>query len=206
MVRTLARPARVVLALLVVAGLQLIVAGPAHAAPGVEVSKTSDLAPKGEPVTVRGSGFQPDVTLFVVACDPAVANGGACDMANFAQAKTDASGAFEADLKLVASFGTTDCLTTPCAVMTSKVGDGGDRSQETAVPIAFTGGVALPEETTEPSPSATESSAEDSSKDASAAADDDSGSSTPILLGGGAVVALLLAAGALYFRRNRSAA
>lgn len=200
MTRTLARWSNLFLTLFCVAAFQVATAGAAHADPGLEVDKTSELDPAGEKVTVQGSGFQSDVTLFVVACDPAVANGGACDMANFVQAKTDAEGAFEADLTLVASFGTTDCLKIACAVMTSKVGDGADRSQEAAVPISFTGGVALPAET----PSATESESE---TETSTAADDsdeskDSDSSTPLVVGG-VVLLALIAGAALYFRRNR---
>lgn len=201
MTRTLATWSRLLLALFCVTVLQVVAAGAAHADPGLEVAKTSELDPAGETVAVDGSGFQSDITLFVVACDPAVENGGACDMANFVQAKTDADGAFDVDLKLVASFGTTDCLKVPCAVMTSKVGDGADRGQETTVPISFTGGVALPEE----SPSATESESSDTSEAPAATEEPEDSSSTP-LVAGGVVLLALIAGAALYLRRNRGQA
>lgn len=173
----------------------------AHADVGLELSKSTGLDPAGESIQVKGQGFQPNITLFLVACDPAVPKGGACDMANFKQVKTDAQGGFAGELKVVASFGSTDCLKTPCAIQTSKVGGGADRSQEAFAAIGFTGGVA---------PAATATPSEQASPDSSKApvtekdsADSDS-SSTPWLIGGGVLVVVAL--GAVLALRRRSAA
>lgn len=207
MTSTRRRQGRILLVSLVFAALQLVWISPANAeaAPEMEIIGASDLDPAGEKITVNGSGFQAEIPLFVVACDPAVPSGGACDMANFGQATTDTAGKFTIELKVVSSFGTTDCLKTRCSVMTSKVGDGGERSQESEVPIAFQGGIALPEESA--SPSGVSSSTPDDTADASLeSAHDDTSSSVPPLLAGGVVLVLLAGGGTLYLRRTKSEA
>lgn len=172
----------------------------AHADVRLEMSKSSGLNPAGESVEVKGTGYQPNIPLFLVACDPAIPKGGACDMANFQQVTTDADGKFTGTLKLVPAFGSTDCLKTPCAVQTSKVGDGGDRSQEATHPIGFTGGVA-PAETPSPSAAATPGASEGPVKDDASSKSDSS--SMPWLIGGGVLV--VAAIGAVLALRRRSA-
>lgn len=118
-------------------------AGTAHAENvSLTVSKGTDLDPIGETVTVTGSGFKPGIKLFVTICDPAQPAGRACDVANFKMVDTDSAGGFVTDYKPVAKFGTTDCLTKPCAIQTSWVGNGKDRTQEGTVAVGFKGGVA----------------------------------------------------------------
>jgi hypothetical protein len=123
-------------------GWLVVGAGPAHADTAtLTVSKSAGLNPDGENVTVTGKGFLPGISVFVAVCDPARPAGQACDMANYKMAIVDAGGGFVADVKLAAKFGTTDCLVTPCAVQTSRVGMGKDRTQEAIAPIGFAGGV-----------------------------------------------------------------
>ncbi|MGR6999660.1 neocarzinostatin apoprotein domain-containing protein [Yinghuangia aomiensis] len=107
---------------------------------GVQVDRPGPRA--GENVTVTGKGFAPGIQVFVAVCDPAQPAGKACDMANYKMATVDAGGGFVADVKLVAKFGQTDCTATPCAVQTSRMGNGKDRTQEALAAIGFTGGVA----------------------------------------------------------------
>lgn len=118
-------------------------AGTAHAVNvSLTASKTSGLDPAGEVITVTGAGFKPGIKLFLTVCDPAQPAGRACDVVNFKLVDTDASGGFVADYKPTAKFGVTDCLVTPCALQTSWVGNGKDRSQEGTTALGFTGGVA----------------------------------------------------------------
>ncbi|WTW98047.1 neocarzinostatin apoprotein domain-containing protein [Streptomycetaceae bacterium NBC_01309] len=118
-------------------------AGTAHAVNvSLTATKTSGLDPAGEVITVTGAGFKPGIKLFLTVCDPAQPAGRACDVVNFKLVDTDASGGFVADYKPTAKFGVTDCLVTPCALQTSWVGNGKDRSQEGTTALGFTGGVA----------------------------------------------------------------
>ena len=48
-------------------------------------------------------------------------------------------GTWSASLKVVAKFGTVDCFKTACAIQTSRVGQGADRTQEAYAAISFTG-------------------------------------------------------------------
>ncbi len=182
----------------------------------LQVEPTTDLAPGGTSVKVTGTGYQPNVGLFVVNCDPSIPKGGACDMANFQQAQTSADGSFEVTLKAVAVFGQTDCTKTPCGIQTSKVGGGADRSQERTVPVGFAGGVAPVDGwkdvgsatadpgATEADPTADKTpAATDTDKDPAATTKDDSGSSTPLVIGAVAAVLVIGAAGLVLARRRR---
>ncbi len=124
--------------------------GPA-AAGGLSVGQTGNLDPAGQTVSVSGSGFQPSIQLYVALCNPAVPSGGACDFGNFRVADVNGEGSFSTSLRVVAAFGTTDCHQVTCAIQTSKVGDGADRSQESSVPLSF---AAAPPPPTAPPPTA----------------------------------------------------
>lgn len=178
----------------------------------LEVDPSTKLDPAGSSVTVTGSGYEPNTGLFVVTCDPAVPKGGVCDMANFQKAQTDADGAFEVTLKTVAVFGQTDCTKIPCGVQTSKVGEGGNRTQERTVPIGFAGGVAPVDGwegvgSADADPGAAASDAADASDDTSkSSAEEDSSSSMPIVIG--AIVAVVVIGAAVFVlaRRRRQPA
>lgn len=115
----------------------------ARAGESLSVSKTSGLSPAGETVSVKGSGFNPKVGLFVALCNTDVPAGGACDMSNFKQVQTDANGAFPAtSIKVVGTFtggdgSKVDCSSDPCALQTSQVGSGADG--QATVPLTFGG-------------------------------------------------------------------
>lgn len=128
-----------VVALLAVFTAGLWAAGPASAAPSIEVSKTTNLDPKGESIQVTGAGFTPGIDIYLVVCDPAVPNGGACDLGNYRQVTITADGSFSSDMKPVAKFSVANCIKVGCAIQTSHVGNGKDRTQETLVPIGFKG-------------------------------------------------------------------
>ena len=99
-------------------------------------SKTTGISSAGESITANGTGFQPNTNLFLALCDTAVPAGGACDMTNFKQVTTDATGAFSQAIK-VGSFTGTDCLVKACGLQTSKVGAGADASQTATLPLSF---------------------------------------------------------------------
>lgn len=200
-------------------------AGSAHAdSVSMTVSKTTGLNPDGEKVTVAGKGFIPGINLFLTVCDPAKPAGQACDGANYKMVPVDAAGGFVAEITAVAKFGSTDCLVTPCAFQTSRVGMGKDRTQEAVVPIGFTGGVpptlptrpqenagppgagapgaasSAPASTPAPAPASPGAAASDKSDES----DDDSSAGLIIGVVAGAVV--VVGAGAFFFLRRRGTA
>lgn len=191
----------------------LLCSSPASAdGASLTVDPSTDLDPAGSSVTVSGTGYEPNVGLFVVACDPAVPKGGACDMANFEQAQTDAEGAFEVTLKVVPSFGQTDCTKTPCGIQTSKVGEGANRTQERTVPIGFAGGVAPVDGwpgvgTADAGPDeAGAGGADASADDKKDSAEEDESSSAPLLIGVVVAVVVIGAAAFVLSRRRRQPA
>ncbi|UGQ13695.1 hypothetical protein LO772_08890 [Yinghuangia sp. ASG 101] len=212
----------------------VVAAAPAHAeGSAITVSKTTGLAPEGEVVTVTGQGFVPNISLFVTVCDPAQPAGAACDGLNYKLAPVDAAGNFTVEVKAAAKFGNTDCLTTPCAFQTSRVGMGKDRTQEASVAINFTGGVpaSLPTKPQEnagppgggapgggaaatPSAGASDGSpgspagspeATAPSGSPSTAKGDGDGASTGVVVGVAAGVLVVIGAGTFFFLRRRKA-
>lgn len=177
--------------------LSWVATAPAFADSAIQVSQVENLDPQGTEVTITGTGYQPNVGLFVVLCDPAIANGGSCDMANFKQVTTSADGTFEQKLTVMAKFGQTSCMKTPCAIQTSKVGDGADRTQEYTVPVSFKGGVAAT-----PSTASASASPNPESANTADASDDSGSSSTMTLVLIAAVVVVVAGAGLLILRRR----
>ncbi len=133
------RAVGILTALLLAVSAGLWMAAPAQAATSIEVSKTTGVNPKGDKLHVTGAGFKTDIQVFVAFCDPSKPAGGACDMGNFGMVDIKPDGTFETDLKVVAEFGNTDCMKVGCAVMTSRVGQGADRTQEAYAPVMFKG-------------------------------------------------------------------
>ncbi|WP_436788770.1 neocarzinostatin apoprotein domain-containing protein [Yinghuangia sp. YIM S10712] len=196
-------------------------AAPAHAATAaITVSKSTGLNPDGELVTVTGTGFVPGISLFVTVCDPGKPAGAACDGLNYKIAPVDAAGNFTVEVKAAAKFGNTDCLTTPCAFQTSRVGMGKDRTQEASAAINFTGGVPAslptkPQEnagppggvTTMPSVATDTATVGPEAAGGEGAQDDDGdGSSTGIIIGVVAGVVVVGGGAAFLVVRRRSAA
>jgi hypothetical protein len=104
---------------------------------GLSVSKSSNLNPSGETIGVNGSGYVPGIQVYVTLCNPAAGPGAACDMAHYRVANVDGNGNFSTALTVFAQFGATDCMAVSCAVQTSRVGMGADRSQEGTAYVGF---------------------------------------------------------------------
>ena len=164
-------------------------------APTTSASQTTGLNPTGQAITVNGSGFRPDINLFVVNCDANFDAGARCDFGHFGQAHTDANGNFSIPLTVVASFGSapnnTDCMTPPtaCAIQTSWVENPRDRSQETTLPISFS--------TTPPPPPTTAPPALPSGGGATAAPVVSPATGTRLAFTGSSTVPFAVAGGAL---------
>lgn len=102
-------------------------------------SPQASSAVAGRTLTVTGEGFTPDTLLFVTVCDTKEPPGRACDMGDFAQATTDASGRLKTSFTANAVFGSTDCATTVCAVMTNDPAHSRDVRNVATVPLKFAG-------------------------------------------------------------------
>ncbi|MET7301367.1 neocarzinostatin apoprotein domain-containing protein [Embleya sp. NPDC005575] len=122
--------------------------GLAHASPSptneggptLTADRTGALDPNEDRITVIGRGFRPGSEVRVKTCDPAQGPDKACDSdLGEDPVRVDTDGTFGRQLRVRAAFGGVDCLHTRCAVATTKVGGGGDRSQETYLPIGFRG-------------------------------------------------------------------
>jgi hypothetical protein len=214
-------------ATLLLAWLVLGLAGPAHASgtpaagkPTLTAVKTTGLTPTGDVVKLVGTGFKPNIQLFILPCDPAQGAGRACDMGAFSQPiAVDANGAFSTDVKVQAKFSNVDCLKTRCAIATSNSTDGKDRTQEAYLPIGFEGEAAgLPAspgaataapQAGAPGAGAPQSSAAPSaspSTDTAKSSDEDDDGNTGLIIGlVAAVVVVLVIAGVVVKRRRPGA-
>lgn len=207
---------QLVVALLLAMTAALWAAGPAAAAVAITVSKTTALNPAGEKVVVKGAGFKPGIQLYLVTCNPAVPNGGACDLANFSMVTVKADGSWTTNLKVAASFGTVNCLHTACAIQTSRVGNGADTSQEALQAIVFTGQTVPAYDgpvvvTASPTPSAsatppatTPASTPVASESPVAAATSSSSGVSPVIWVVIAVVIIALVGGGIAYARRKS--
>ena len=211
------RAGRLIVTMLLAVSAALWAAGPAFAAVAITVSKTTGLNPAGEKVVVKGAGFKPGIQLYLVTCNPAIPNGGACDLANFSMVTVKSDGAWSTDLKVAARFGTVNCINTACAIQTSHVGDGADTSQEALQAITFTGQTvpaydgpvvvtappsATPAASTPPTTPATSAPTPASSDVASSTTSTSSGSSPVIWIVVVVVIVALIGSGVTYTRRK----
>jgi len=122
------------------AGVAIALAVPsaASAAPRLAVSPSQGLNPTGQIVVVSGSGYRPNVALFVMECRASSASDHTCNSVGLQKATTDASGSFSTRVSVVANFGATNCLQVPCAIKTSAVsGHATDRSEDVSAGIGF---------------------------------------------------------------------
>lgn len=87
--------------------------------PALTVTPDTDLV-DGQTVSVSGTGFLPGVAMVLAQCRPGQATMDGCLVYNN-PAEADASGAFEEDLRLSATFfhpdGTVDCRSEPCELV-----------------------------------------------------------------------------------------
>ncbi|WP_343868724.1 neocarzinostatin apoprotein domain-containing protein [Dactylosporangium roseum] len=181
------------LGLMILAALALA-AGPAAAATPKLSAKSSGLNAAGEMINVTGSGFAPNTGLYLALCDSAVPNGGACDLTNFKQITTNGSGGFSASMKVVAKFGTTDCATAKCVLMTNEPANPRSTTNVATLAVSFAAGAPRPSANTSATPLPTEVTA--------GQAETGSRLTVAWIMGGLALVAV--AAGVLLYRRSRA--
>ncbi|NVI92780.1 neocarzinostatin apoprotein domain-containing protein [Actinomadura sp. BRA 177] len=163
-------------------------AAAADAKPEITVTPSENLA-AGTEISVQGTGFEPETLLFVAVCDSAKPLGSACDTGNYAKATTGADGTLSTKLKVVPTFGDTDCAKTSCALMTNDPADPKSTRNYVTASLTFTGGGGAAAPAAEP-----------------AAAKEDEGGSGGILPAGGAVAVVVVAGVVFYLvRRARSA-
>ncbi|WP_075692324.1 neocarzinostatin apoprotein domain-containing protein [Corynebacterium sphenisci] len=126
--------------------------GTASNSSGVSVSATptTGLNPAGDTVTVSGSGFktgEPGIYVGIAANDnfsPTNQDAFGPDTIWVAEknGRMSSDGSFTVSLPVQAKFGSTNCLTQRCSIFTFAAHGSSDRSQDTATPVGFTGGVA----------------------------------------------------------------
>ncbi|APU17942.1 MULTISPECIES: neocarzinostatin apoprotein domain-containing protein [Actinoalloteichus] len=122
--------------------------------PVVTVSKTADLDPAGETVTVSGEGFHPPAgvsgiyAVFGPRTDAYWTDASVYHSATFIPAGDLATGTFEADLDVIAEYetgaGPVDCVADGCEVLTFAAHGATDRSLDTFTPLSFAAAEAIP--------------------------------------------------------------
>ncbi|RJQ78212.1 hypothetical protein D5S17_13610 [Pseudonocardiaceae bacterium YIM PH 21723] len=128
---------------------------PAAAAPALQVSKTADLNPDGEKVTVTGTGYNlGDKGIYVAVCvvpkpgeqpTPCIGGGNPTSgktawLSNQpgATGKVNADGTFKVDINAAAVYGSTDCRQVTCAMVTKRDHYNlADREWDVLVPLTF---------------------------------------------------------------------
>ncbi|AOS66079.1 LPXTG cell wall anchor domain-containing protein [Actinoalloteichus hymeniacidonis] len=179
------------------------------------VSRTEGLDPAGEQVTVTGSGFDENKGIYVALCvlpEPGGQPGpclGGVDMEGESGASSwissnpppygeglatayEPGGGFTVELTVQAQDQFTDCLATPCGVVTRTDHlRTADRSQDVLIPISFA-------ET-----GAAEAAADGEESAESAPVSEDT-STSPVLIGGAIGLLVLIGLGFLLVRRKRT--
>ncbi|WP_233283116.1 hypothetical protein [Prescottella equi] len=130
--------------------------GAAGAAPGttftansglsVSLSKSSDINPAGETVTVSGSGFSgaaPGLYVGLVQDNVFSAADASVWMTSaFVKPEQISGGNWSLPVDMVATRGAFDCIKNACSIYTVMAHGSSDRSQDTKTPVSFVGGVA----------------------------------------------------------------
>ncbi|NKS38314.1 hypothetical protein GS488_21930 [Rhodococcus hoagii] len=130
--------------------------GAAGAAPGttftansglsVSLSKSSDINPAGETVTVSGSGFSgaaPGLYVGLVQDNVFSAADASVWMTSaFVKPEQISGGTWSLSVDIVATRGAFDCIKNACSIYTVMAHGSSDRSQDTKTPVSFVGGVA----------------------------------------------------------------
>ena len=115
----------------------------------VTLSKTTGLNPSGDTIQVTGRGFSTSGPGLYVG----IAQNNQMDVTNADSFGPDTQfvstgrgnlrpdGSFTITLPVSAQFGSANCMTNPCSVFTIAAHGSSDRSQDTATPVSFAGGV-----------------------------------------------------------------
>ena len=115
----------------------------------VDVNKTTELNPGGDTVTVHGRGFTTEGEGIYVglaqqnqfSTTNADVFGPGTVWVSRNKGNLNADGSFSVDLPVSATFGNSNCLANACAIYTLAAHGSHDRSQDTATPVSFLGGV-----------------------------------------------------------------
>ncbi|WP_420881349.1 hypothetical protein [Rhodococcus sp. (in: high G+C Gram-positive bacteria)] len=130
--------------------------GAAGAAPGttftangnlsVSLSKSSDINPAGENITISGSGFSgaaPGLYVGLVQDNVFSAADASVWMTSaFVKPEQISGGNWSLPMDLVSTSGAFDCMKNACSIYTVMAHGSSDRSQDTKTPVSFVGGVA----------------------------------------------------------------
>ncbi|OQQ26572.1 hypothetical protein A6410_17230 [Prescottella equi] len=112
----------------------------------VSLSKSSDINPAGETVTVSGSGFSgaaPGLYVGLVQDNVFSAADASVWMTSaFVKPEQISGGNWSLSVDMVATRGAFDCIKNACSIYTVMAHGSSDRSQDTKTPVSFVGGVA----------------------------------------------------------------
>lgn len=124
-------------------------AGSSNGAASVKLSSSTGLNPDGDTITVSGSGFSTSgngIYVGIAQQDQFTTT----DSDSFdpdtvwvstSRGNLNSDGSFSISLPVTAKFGNANCLENNCAVYTFAAHGSSDRSQDTATPVSFAGGV-----------------------------------------------------------------
>ena len=129
-----------VAAVIALAGLALGSAGVAAADPALTADPTEGLK-SGDEVTVNGSGFRPNVELWVMQTVALPRSGMPVAYADRQTITTDGDGDFTATITVQQEFRNVDCAEVKCFI-TALPNSPRNRTQHASAPLAFAGGAA----------------------------------------------------------------
>lgn len=122
----------------------------AQSGASVILSKTANLNPSGDTIHVDGRGFKTSGQGIYIG----IAQNDQMDVTNAdsfgpdtqyvstSRGNLTSDGSFSIDLPVSATFGSADCINNACSIYTIAAHGSQDRSQDTATPVSFAGGVA----------------------------------------------------------------
>ena len=120
----------------------------------VSLSKSSELDPAGESVTISGSGFSgvaPGLYVGMVQDNAfSVTDASAWMTSAFIRPASISGGSWSITMDLPSVVGNYDCVRNSCSIYTVVAHGSSDRSQDSKTPVSFVGGVAPGTETAAP--------------------------------------------------------
>lgn len=112
----------------------------------VTLSKSTDLSPGGETVTISGSGFSgaaPGLYVGMVQDDKFSSTDASVWMTTaFLKPDAISGGSWSTTMELAAVTGGSDCMKNTCSIYTVAAHGSSDRTQDSRTPVGFLGGVA----------------------------------------------------------------
>ncbi|MDI9914618.1 hypothetical protein QM600_05075 [Rhodococcus sp. IEGM 1379] len=117
-----------------------------NSALSVTLSKSTDITPSGETVTISGSGFSgasPGLYVGMVQDNVFSATDASVWMTTaFLKPESISGGNWSTTMELAAVQGNYDCIKNTCSIYTVAAHGSSDRSQDSRTPVGFVGGVA----------------------------------------------------------------